>query len=68
MNDSDNKIKYQSILSNDYYNNFQDLTNKDNENLFIASKSDLDVKLNRRFILNHKDKNVKLIFDIKIAK
>ena len=48
--------------------NPQNLGNIGNKKLFIRDKSDSDIELNKRFILDHKDKNAELISNLEKAK
>lgn len=59
-----NQNKDQNVPPNDYQKNSQNLDNTGNKNLFVGDKSDSDIELNRRFILDHKDKDAELISNL----
>lgn len=68
LNDLDNDNKDQSGSLNDHQRHLQNFDNKGNDNLFMDDESDLDIESNRKFILDHRYEDIKLLLDIKKAK
>lgn len=68
LNDLDNENKDQSGSLNDHQTHLQNFDDKGNDNLFMKDKSDSDIELNRKFILDYGYEDIKLLPDIKKAK
>lgn len=55
-------------MPNNHQSSPQNSVTKKDENFFIKSEDNLDIKSNKKLISNKKDKYVKLIFDVEKTK